>query len=177
VTDNFMTAFDSIIAGTDSVGRAFTRMVGSILADIGRMMAAEAMKKFVMQILGSAFSAASPSLSTQNGGAFDEFGNEYSPLYDTLPGQASGGFVGGRNAFMIGERGPEMFVPTTSGNIITAQRSGGGASVNGVTINVNGAQDPARTAREVKAALMSMLSSDPAARQRLRVVASGGGVA
>ena len=174
ITDNFMAAFDSIIQGTDSVGRAFTRMIGSILADIGRMMAAEAMKKFISSVLGSLFSG--PSYSTQNGGAFDEFGGEISPLYDTLPGQASGGFVPGRNAFMVGERGPELFVPPSSGNIITAARSGGN-SVSGVTINVNGAQDPGRTAREVKAALMSLMSSDPAARQRLRVVASGGGVA
>ncbi len=174
ITDNFMAAFDSIIQGTESVGRAFTRMIGSILADIGRMMAAEAMKKFISSVLGSLFSG--PSYSTQNGGAFDEFGGEISPLYDTLPGQASGGFVGSRGAFMVGERGPELFVPPSSGNIITAARAGGN-SVSGVTINVNGAQDPGRTAREVKAALMSLMSSDPAARQRLRVVASGGGVA
>ena len=174
ITDNFMAAFDSIIQGTESVGRAFTRMVGSILADIGRMMAAEAMKKFISSVLGSLFSG--PTYSTQSGGAFDAFGGEISPLYDTLPGQASGGFVPGRNAFMVGERGPELFVPPSSGNIITAARSGGN-SVSGVTINVNGAQDPGRTAREVKAALMSLMSSDPAARQRLRVVASGGGVA
>jgi len=175
ITDNFMAAFDSIILGTESVGRAFTRMVGSILADVGRMMAAEAMKKFISGVLGSLFGGA-PSYSTQNGGAFDAFGGEISPLYDTLPGQASGGFVPGRSAFMVGERGPELFVPPSSGNIITAARSGGN-SVSGVTINVNGAQDPGRTAREVKAALMSLMSSDPAARQRLRVVASGGGVA
>ncbi len=176
MTDNFMAAFDSIIQGTESVGRAFTRMIGSIIADVGRMMAAEAMKKFISSVLGSLFGSATPSYSTQNGGAFDEFGGEISPLYDTLPGQASGGFVPGRNAFMVGERGPELFVPPSSGNIITAARSGGN-SVSGVTINVNGAQDPGRTAREVKAALMSLMSSDPAARQRLRVVASGGGVA
>ena len=176
VTDNFMAAFDSIIQGTESVGRAFTRMVGSILADVGRMMAAEAMKKFISGVLGSLFGSATPSYSTQNGGAFDAFGGEISPLYDRLPGQASGGFVGSRGAFMVGERGPELFVPPSSGNIITAARSGGN-SVSGVTINVNGAQDPGRTAREVKAALMSLMSSDPAARQRLRVVASGGGVA
>jgi len=175
ITDNFMAAFDSIIQGTESVGRAFTRMIGSILADVGRMMAAEAMKKFISGVLGSLFGGA-PSYSTQNGGAFDAFGGEISPLYDTLPGQASGGFVGSRGAFMVGERGPELFVPPSSGNIITAARSGGN-SVSGVTINVNGAQDPGRTAREVKAALMSLMSSDPAARQRLRVVASGGGVA
>lgn len=179
ITDNFMAAFDSIIQGTESVGRAFTRMIGSILADVGRMMAAEAMKKFISGVLGSLFGG--PTFSTQSGGAMDQFGNEISPLTnDFTPyhsfGQASGGFVGSRGAFMVGERGPELFVPPSSGNIITAARSGGN-SVSGVTINVNGAQDPGRTAREVKAALMSLMSSDPAARQRLRVVASGGGVA
>lgn len=177
MTDRIMGAFDAIIAGTESVGRAFARMIAGILADIGRMMAAEAMKKWITTVLGSLFSAGADTLSTQNGGAFDDFGGEISPLYD-LP-QASGGFVGGRNAFMVGERGPELFVPTTAGNIITAGRTAqmGGGGIGNVSITVNGAQDPIRTATEVKRALLGLLANDVGTRQRLRVVASGGGVA
>lgn len=177
MTDRIMGAFDAIIAGTESVGRAFARMIAGILADIGRMMAAEAMKKWITTVLGSLFSAGANTLSAQNGGAFDDFGGEISPLYD-LP-QASGGFVGGRNAFMVGERGPELFVPTTAGNIITAGRTAqmGGGGIGNVSITVNGAQDPIRTATEVKRALLGLLANDVGTRQRLRVVASGGGVA
>jgi len=173
ISTRFVNTFDSIIAGTEDVGRAFTRMIGQMIADVGRMMAQESLKKFLTGIVGGLLGGR--SMEPQNGGAFDEFGGEISPaLFD---GQASGGFVRGRSAFMVGERGPEMFVPSTSGNIITAGRSAAGGSIGNVTINVNGATDPQRTAREVKTALMSLMSSDPATRQRFRVVASGGGVA
>ena len=51
-------------------------------------------------------------------------------------GKASGGPVGAGTAYVVGERGPELFVPNASGSIIPNQRlssAGGG----GTTINVN----------------------------------------
>lgn len=50
-----------------------------------------------------------------------------------IPGRASGGPVTGGNAFMVGEEGPELFVPKQNGTIIP-NGSTGGMSVN-VTIN------------------------------------------
>lgn len=167
ITDRFMGAFDAIISGTDNVARAFTRMIGQILADVGRMMAAEAMRKWLTSVLGSLV------------GSTEETVQGLSTAEANLIGQASGGFVGGRNAFMVGERGPELFVPSTSGNIITAGRTAQtvGGGIGNVSITVSGAQDPVRTATEVKRALMGLLANDVGTRQRLRVVASGGGVA
>ena len=53
----------------------------------------------------------------------------------TLPARAMGGPVmGGGGPYLVGERGPELFTPASSGNI-SANGSGGG---NTVTINVNG---------------------------------------
>jgi len=47
-----------------------------------------------------------------------------------ISGKAHGGFVKPNTPYMVGERGPELFVPTGAGNI---QSNGGG----GVTINQN----------------------------------------
>lgn len=48
----------------------------------------------------------------------------------SLPGRAIGGPVRGGSPYMVGERGPELFVPNTSGQIIaninTARAAGGG---------------------------------------------------
>ncbi|MHB9880064.1 tail tape measure protein [Pacificimonas sp. ICDLI1SI03] len=50
------------------------------------------------------------------------------------PGRATGGPVSPGQAYVVGERGPELFVPTASGRVET----GGGAAPRGpVTINVN----------------------------------------
>jgi F0F1-type ATP synthase membrane subunit b/b' len=55
-------------------------------------------------------------------------------------GRATGGPVTGNTPYIVGERGPELFIPTSSGNIIpnSAMRSSGGApAMGGVTVNYN----------------------------------------
>jgi hypothetical protein len=60
-------------------------------------------------------------------------------------GRAMGGPVSGGTAYMVGERGPELFVPKGSGTIIP-NRSSAGATIN---LTVNGAIDAEGTARTI----------------------------
>jgi lambda family phage tail tape measure protein len=57
----------------------------------------------------------------------------------SLPAKADGGYVAANEPYMVGERGPEMFIPQGAGTIIPNNRmqSGGGGSktVNNFTIN------------------------------------------
>lgn len=57
-------------------------------------------------------------------------------LFGGAPGRATGGPVSPGRAYRVGERGPELFVPTSSGRVIAAGGSGTGRDVR-VTINVN----------------------------------------
>lgn len=51
-----------------------------------------------------------------------------------LPGRATGGSVSAGRAYMVGERGPELFVPTAAGRV---EASGaGGARPVSITVNV-----------------------------------------
>lgn len=82
-----------------------------------------------------------------------------------LPGRATGGPVAPGRAYVVGERGPELFVPTASGRV--EMPSGGGGRDVRVAININvsghapgsgeaaGAlrQSSRQVARAVKAAL------------------------
>lgn len=80
-------------------------------------------------------------------------GNGQNPLASggglSLPGRAGGGSVLGGNAYMVGEKGPELFVPNTNGSIIpnSALSSGGGGGggqgmvINGGTFIIQGVQD------------------------------------
>ena len=55
-------------------------------------------------------------------------------------GRANGGPVNSGTPYIVGERGPELFVPANSGKIISnsAMRSGGGSGgMGGVTVNYN----------------------------------------
>ena len=52
-----------------------------------------------------------------------------------LPGRAKGGPVSGGQTYMVGERGPELFVPGRSGTIVANDKMGGGNT--NVVVNVD----------------------------------------
>lgn len=78
-----------------------------------------------------------------------------------LPGRATGGPVTPGRAYVVGERGPEWFVPTTSGRVEATGGGGGGRDVR-IAITINAArgesagalqQSSRQVARAVRAAL------------------------
>jgi phage-related minor tail protein len=76
-----------------------------------------------------------------------------------LPGRATGGLVNAATPYLVGERGPELFVPSGFGRV-EALQSGAARSVN-VTINMQGSSsDPrhmARSANQVAVAVRRAL--------------------
>lgn len=60
-------------------------------------------------------------------------------------GRANGGPVRSGTSYIVGERGPELFVPNTSGTIVP----NGGMGGTTVNLTVNGAIDPEGTARTI----------------------------
>lgn len=78
-----------------------------------------------------------------------------------LPGRATGGPVAPGRPYLVGERGPELFVPTASGRVETLRPAGAREVRVNVTINApEGSEAKAlsasgrQVARAVKAALM-----------------------
>lgn len=78
------------------------------------------------------------------------------------PGRATGGPVSPGRAYMVGERGPELFVPTASGQVMA--NGGGGSRDVRVSIAVQGRGDGqeahrllARSARQVARAVKGAL--------------------
>jgi hypothetical protein len=55
-----------------------------------------------------------------------------------IPGRALGGPVMGGSSYLVGERGPELFTPSSSGNITPNGAMGGMVGGNTITVNVNG---------------------------------------
>jgi hypothetical protein len=60
-------------------------------------------------------------------------------------GRAMGGPVSSGTAYVVGERGPELFVPGSSGSIVP----NGGGRGNTINLTVNGAIDSESTARQI----------------------------
>jgi phage-related minor tail protein len=81
-------------------------------------------------------------------------------LLTGAPGRATGGPVSPRRAYVVGERGPELFVPTSAGQV-QASVPGGARAVNvSISINAGGNDAPKalqqssrQVARAVKAAI------------------------
>jgi phage-related minor tail protein len=78
------------------------------------------------------------------------------------PGRATGGPVSPGRPYLVGERGPELFVPTSAGNVAAPTASGGREMRVAITVNASAdtapralAQSSRQVARAVKAALMA----------------------
>ena len=76
------------------------------------------------------------------------------------PGRATGGPVSPGRAYMVGERGPELFVPTSSGHVAAVERGGAREVRIAITVNAASGEAPAalaqsgrQVARAVRAAL------------------------
>jgi phage-related minor tail protein len=99
---------DTLVKATKTGRLSFSDMARSIVADLSRI----AIKQFVTQPLTNALTSA---MSSAFGGA-----------------RAGGGPVDMGRAYLVGERGPELFVPGASGGVVPNGRIGGG----NVTVNV-----------------------------------------
>lgn len=99
------------------------RVALSALADI----AAGALRTDIGALFGGGGNGLAGALSSTIGS-----------LFGGMPGRATGGPVTSGSAYMVGERGPELFVPTAAGRIETM---GGGRGPVSVTINVAAPRD------------------------------------
>jgi len=111
-------------------------------------------------IAGAAVKAGMGSLFGGSGGG-GGLGEALAGLVGGLPGRATGGPVSPGRAYVVGERGPELFVPSSSGRVEAGGGSGGVREVR-VAITVNAAagaapgvlaQSGRQVARAVRAAL------------------------
>jgi hypothetical protein len=66
-------------------------------------------------------------------------------------GRAFGGMVTGGEMYAVGERGPELFIPASNGEIVPNSRLGGGPTYN-ITVQA-GVGDPVRIGEEVVTAI------------------------
>jgi hypothetical protein len=64
-------------------------------------------------------------------------------------GKAVGGPVSMGKTYLVGEKGPELFSPSSNGSIIPNNKLGGTSSGTTINISVSGAIDPASTARQI----------------------------
>ncbi|MBA3730323.1 MAG: tail tape measure protein [Sphingomonas sp.] len=81
-----------------------------------------------------------------------------------LPGRATGGPVSAGRGYMVGERGPELFVPGSSGRVERLASGGGGRDVRvSIALSSPAAGDPAvlrQSSRQIAHAVRSAIRND-----------------
>ena len=103
------------------------RIALSALAEI----ASAAIRSGIDSILGGAGGGSG------QGGLFASLGSILANALNGAPGRATGGPVTPGRAYRVGERGPELFVPTSAGRVEAATSNmRGGVQVN-LTVNVS----------------------------------------
>ncbi|GAB5352160.1 tail tape measure protein [Qipengyuania sp. 483] len=100
------------------------------------------------------------------GGGLAQMAGLFSQLIGSflgLPGRATGGLVGPDRPYLVGERGPEVFVPTSAGHIEPNHALGGQPREVRVAINITAPQGTSapvalqRSSRQVASALRRVL--------------------
>lgn len=163
-------SFDSILVdgfsrGGDVLERGLQTALrkGSLGFDDLRRMASSVLNDIAAQAIQAGLGAIGLSGSAGGGaGGLINFGGLLGSLFG-LPGRATGGPVSPGRGYVVGERGPELFVPTSSGRVEPGLAGGPPRDVN-VSIRVvapQGASTPEslrRSSRQVAQAVKRALA-------------------
>jgi hypothetical protein len=138
IRDAFSGAFMSMVDGTKSVKDAFKDMARSIILKLYEVLVVQRIVNGAMGLVGKVF----PSLAPFVSGA-----------------RAMGGPVTGGKAYLVGERGPEIVVPSRNGQVVPNNQMGG----NNVTVNQSISFGAGVTRAEIQAMLPKIVESTKAA--------------
>ena len=139
IADTFGTtmvqAFDAMVAGTERFDVAIRNLVAGALNDMARKLFQIYVIEQLITSIGSAFA---PPPIFGSGGGVDRFGRgTLGPNYG-ISQRALGGAVASGRPYMVGERGPELFVPGAQGNIVPNNAMGSTSIV--VNVDASGTE-------------------------------------
>ena len=155
----------------DAVERAGSRLESALTRALRKgKFGLEELKSLALTVMADIASAAIRSgigaafggggAGSNGGGSLGALASQ--PLVAVLgaPGRATGGLVAPARAYRVGERGPELFVPTSSGRIEPAGQVRSREIRMNITINAPSGAEPqalARSGRQVARAVKQVL--------------------
>jgi tape measure domain-containing protein len=117
-------AFDGLIQGTEDFGASLRKIASGVLVDIANQL-------LRVLVINQAINAISNLFGPKTGGFMPNV--RFSPaafnMPSLLPGRATGGSVTGGQPYLVGERGPELFMPGRSGGIAPTGSFGGDTTI------------------------------------------------
>jgi hypothetical protein len=138
---NLEDALLGVMMGTMSVKDAFKSMASSIISDLLRIYIQRSITGPIADALFGSLPSPGSSSGTSLGTGLTIRGSN-----------AIGGSVQSGSPYMVGERGPEMFIPNASGSIVPNDRLGGSGGTTVVNLNIS-----TGVAQTVRAEIQSMM--------------------
>ncbi len=142
VTDSLFDSLLAVVDGTKTAEQAFAdflRSIASMLMDAAKQMIAT----YIAIGIARMFAGMSPpqmssgqviDISAVDAGTVNSLGGLGANGFPSIGFRANGGSVSAGSPYIVGERGPELFVPGAQGNIVPNNAMGG---VNVGTINIS----------------------------------------
>ena len=138
-------SFKGMLTGAMSFKDAMKGIIGAVIDELFRLFV-------VQQIVGIVAGAFGGATGTPSRG----FGSSTGNYLPGIPANAYGGSVTGNKPTLVGERGPEIFIPGGNGTIIpnSNMRGGGGGSPISISVDARGASDPAAVRAQVQQGIL-----------------------
>lgn len=125
MADGFTDMFTDVLTlDFKNIGSSFSNMLKSMLKAIASFMAKQVVTSFLSRFLGGSGGGVGTGISL--GGSFNQSWGDrmIASVAPKLNFRANGGPVSAGQAYIVGERRPELFVPRTSGTIIPSVNVG-----------------------------------------------------
>jgi TP901 family phage tail tape measure protein len=127
IGEGLASSFNALIQGSEDFGTSLRRIASGVLIDIANQL----LRVFVIQKAINALSGLFGGVTGGGGGGFAP-GVSFNPAAFGMPSlltRAKGGSVMAGQPYLVGERGPELFMPGRSGGIARTGSFGGAVSV------------------------------------------------
>jgi len=144
-------AFKGMLTGAMSWKDGMRSLIGSVIDQLWKLFVVQKIVGLITGAFGGA--TASPNAASASGNIGMSSPGKFMPL--TL--RAFGGSVAGNTPYMVGERGPELFVPGGNGTIIpngNMRGGGGGGSPISINVDARGSSDPAAVRAQVQQGIL-----------------------
>lgn len=174
IGDAFGTSFKGIIDGSMTAQQSlasFFQSVANAFLDMSAKIIAEWIKMTILNSILSLFPGGFKTPTTTGIGAnfTSAIGNDTGISWTSALGKrATGGPVSAGTPYMVGERGPELFMPRSGGTIIPNNALGGGSTNVVVNVDASGSnvQGDQSQARQLGVAVSAAVQAELIKQQR-----------
>ena len=168
VTDSLFDSLISVVEGTKTAEQAFAdflRSIASMLFDAAKQMIATYIAIGIARMFAGMSSPQMSSgqaidISAVDAGTVNSLGGLGANGFPSIGFRANGGSVSAGSPYIVGERGPELFVPGAQGNIVPNNAMGGSNIVVNVDASGSNVEGDAQQSKALGQALGAAVKAE-----------------